>query len=339
MYERTIRRRFWALLGRGLSVAANSRELKISRQTAYNWKRSGGGPGGRKGRVRYGPRRGPGSVLDPFREWIGSRLSAYPELSAVRLFSEIRDAGYAGGYDLVKRHVREVRPRPRVEPVVRFETPPGLQGQVDFAKFRLPWGKRHALLVVLGYSRLLWFQFYRRETMEVLMRGLESAFAYFGGVPRELLFDQMKSVVIEDRRASGGELLRNAEFLRFASHWGFRVRACRPYRAQTKGKVERPVGYIRKGFFYGREFASDGDLNDRALRWLSVTANARVHATLKEVPAERFEEERAVLGALAGRPYAGIVPALPASVAAPAARSVRVERRSLRAYALSERVS
>ena len=135
-------------------MAAISRELGISRQTAYNWRRSGRGDRKREGRVRYGPRRGPGSVLDPYRAWLGSRLSEYPELSAVRLFAEIREAGYPGGYDLVKRHVREVRPRPRVEPVVRFETPPGLQGQVDFAKFRLPWGKRHALLVVLGYSRL-----------------------------------------------------------------------------------------------------------------------------------------------------------------------------------------
>ena len=112
---------------------------------------------------------------------------------------------------------------------------------MDFAEFRLPWGKRHALLVVLGYSRLMWLQYYERQTMAVVMEGLELAFRYFRGVPSELLFDQMKAVIVEDNRNSGGQLVENPEFVRFAAHWGFRIRACRPYRAQTKGKVERPV--------------------------------------------------------------------------------------------------
>ena len=147
--------------------------------------------------------------MDPYKDLIAYRLREYPRLSAVRLFAEIREAGYPGGYDLVKRYVREVRPRPVEEPAVRFETAPGRQGQVDFAQFRLPWGKRYALLLVLGYSRLLWFQFYARQTMAVLMRGLEAAFVYVGGVPWELLFDQMKAVIIEDQRAAAelfGEL-------------------------------------------------------------------------------------------------------------------------------------
>ena len=119
---------------------------------------------------------------------------------------------------------------------MRFETAPGRQGQVDFAHFRLPWGKRYALIVVLGYSRLLWVQFYTRQTMKALMHGLESSFSYFGGVPRELLFDQMKAVVIEDGRYDDGALVENPEFMRYAYHWNFRIRACRPCRAQTKGK-------------------------------------------------------------------------------------------------------
>ena len=158
-----------------------------------------------------------------------------------------------------------VRPRPPVAPVVRFETPPGYQGQVDFGTFALPWGRRHALLIVLGYSRLLWLQFFPRQTMAVLIRGLEAAFTSFGGVPQELLFDQMRSVVTADGRPDAGGLVMNAEFLRFAEHWGFRARACRPYRAQTKGKVERPIRYCRQSFFYGRTFVGDDDLN-RSLR-------------------------------------------------------------------------
>ena len=126
-----------------------------------------------------------------------------------------------GGYSRVRDYVRAVRPREPTESVVRFETPAGRQGQVDFATFTLPWGRRHALVVVLSHSRLLGLCFYRRQTMAVLTDGLERAFARFGGVPKELLFDQMRAVVLSDQRVGGGELVLNAEFLRFAAHWGF----------------------------------------------------------------------------------------------------------------------
>ena len=127
-----------------------------------------------------------------------------------------------------------MRPQEPLDPVVRFETPAGRQGQVDFGRFVLPWGCRYALVVVLSYSRLLWLRFYRAQTMAVLTEGLETAFERFGGVPEEPLFDQMRAVVLSDDRCSGGELILNTEFLRFAAHWGFRVRSCRPYRARTK---------------------------------------------------------------------------------------------------------
>ena len=107
---------------------------------------------------------------------------------------------------------------------MRFETPAGRQGQVDFATFTLPWGRRHALVMVLSYSRLLWLRFYRRQTMAVLIEGLESAFGWLGGVPQELLFDQMRAVALSDGRVGGGELVLNADFLQFAAHWGFRPR-------------------------------------------------------------------------------------------------------------------
>ncbi len=184
---------------------------------------------------------------------------------------------------------------PQRQPIVRFETARGRQGQVDFAHFRLPWGKRYALIVVLGYSRLLWVQFYTRQTMKALMHGLESSFSYFGGVPSELLFDQMKAVVIEDGRYDDGALVENPEFMRYAYHWNFRIRACRPYRAQTKGKVERPIRYLRESFFYGSTFTSDDDLNAQALHWLETEANVRSHGTLKEPPLDRFKRERLLL--------------------------------------------
>jgi hypothetical protein len=149
----------------------------------------------------------------------------------------------------------------------------------------------------------------------------------------------MKSVILKDRRPAGGKLLENAEFLRFAAHWGFRIRACRPYRARTKGKVERPIGYVRGNLLYGREFLGDADLAAQAERWLEHTANARVHGTTGVVPRERFEQdERAALLPLAPRPYRALLPLPPTrTLCATAAHRLHplltVERRPLRAYA------
>jgi transposase len=230
-----------------------------------------------------------------------------------------------------------VRPLPAPEPVIRFETPAGRQAQVDFARCRFDWGVRYALLVVLGYSRLLWCRFYPRQDMATLIDGLEEAFGYFGGVPQELLFDQMKAVITRDLRLEGGALVRNAEFLRFAHHWGFTPRACRPYRAQTKGKVERPVRYLRGNFVYGRTFLHDADLDHQRHLWLDRVANVRVHGTTRERPRDRFDrEEQFLLQPVARRRYTSLILERP-SPTIPLRRSpwavVTVEKRSLAAYA------
>jgi transposase len=335
MYGREQRVLLRHYLERGLSKADVARELGISRRTVYHWIASG-----QLDRelddaaVRYAPRPPVARKIDPFRGIIDARLSEFPRLSATRLLEEIRATGYAGGYTQLKEYVRGVRPAPPPDPVVRFETPPGHQAQVDFAEFHLPWGKRFALLVVLGYSRLLWLQFYNRQTMAVLMHGLEDAFAFFGGVPAELLFDQMKSVIIDDERATGGRLLENAEFARFAAHCGFRIRACRPYRAKTKGKVERPIGYVRQGFFYARSFLNDADLNAQALSWATQTANVRVHRTTGERPLVRFDrDERVLLRPLPLKRYRSLI-LTPTTQKTPASYPGRlsVERRPLAWY-------
>ena len=248
-------------LEHGTTKSALARRLGVSRDTIHRWIRDGdldrdldATP------VEYGPRRPVPTKLDRYRSILETRLAAYPALSAVRLLEEIRAAGYTGGYSQLTTLVRQLRPAPSPEAVVRFETPAGHQAQVDFAEFQFPWGKRYALLVVLGYSRLLWCRFGLRQDMRTLLTGLEDAFLAFGGVPRELLFDQMKAVITRDLRLHGGTLVHNLEFLRFAHHWGFTPRACRPYRAQTKGKVERPVRYVRENLVYGRTFLNDADL-------------------------------------------------------------------------------
>lgn len=324
-------------LEQGLTKTELAERFGMSRQTIHRWIRDG-----ELSRdldvetVKYGPRPRVSTKLDPYKGIIQERLAEYPELTAVRLLAEIKAAGYPGGYTQLKAYVSTVRPRPPQEPVVRFETAPGHQGQVDFADFRLPWGKRYALLAVLGYSRQLWLRFYPRKTMAHVFEGLEAAFASFGGVPSELLFDQMKAVITQDERAAGGRVTENAEFLRFAHHWSFRVRACRPYRAKTKGKVERPVSYVRSSFFYGRTFTSDADLNAQAQNWLDTVANVRIHGTLKERPVDRLERELGKLGPLAHRPYRSYVLAPAVKTAKPTSTQVLhvdVQRRPLETYA------
>ena len=325
-------------LEQGASKSALAQQLGVSRDTIHRWIRDGEldrdldeEP------VRYGPRRSVATKLDAYKAIIETRLAAYPALSAVRLLAEIRAAGYTGGYTQLTAFLRHVRPTPAPEPVIRFETPAGRQAQVDFARFEFAWGVRYALLVVLGYSRLLWCRFSPRQDMRTLIDGLEDAFRYFGGVPQELLFDQMKAVITRDLRLHGGALVHNLEFLRFAHHWRFTPRACRPYRAQTKGKVERPVRYLRDNFVYGRTFLNDADLEEQRRGWLDEIANVRVHGTTGERPCDRFDrDERLVLQPLAPQPYRSLVlaeaPARPR--AAPTPRPlVAVEKRPLAAYA------
>ena len=327
-------------LEEGLTKTAAAKRLGVSRRTLSRWIRDGELDRDLDEAVRYRQRPPVPRKLDPYRAIIDARLEAYPKLSAVRLLDEIRAAGYVGGYTQLKQLVRRVRPRPPEEPLIRFETAPARQAQVDFADFQFGWGKRYALLVVLGYSRLLWVRFFTRKDMRALLDGLEEAFAWFGGVPQELLFDQMRSVITSDGRLSGEKLATNAEFVRFAAHWDFKVRACRAYRAQTKGKVERPISYVRSSFTYGREFIGDGDLDAQLRRWLGHTANVRIHRTVNEQPVVRFErDERALLQPLPLRPYHSLLidrsPRRAAQQRMPAARvpEVMVERRPLSQYA------
>ena len=334
MHRRETRVLLRHYLEQGVSKSELAKRFGISRRTVYHWIETGQLERDLDSHeVRYRSRPPVPTRLDPYKPIIQARLEAFPLLTAQRLFEELRTADYPGGYTQLKEYVRQVRPHAPVDPVVRFETPPGYQGQVDFGTFQLPWGRRYALLVVLGYSRLLWMRFYARQTLTTLIRGLESAFEFFGGVPQELLFDQMRSVVLSDERLGGSGLIMNAEFVRFSAHWGFRARACRPYRARTKGKVERPIRYVRESFFYGRTFLNDEDLNTQSEHWLQRICNTRGHRTLGEAPQARFErDERARLGALAMRPYPQFT--LPSPVVPLRARKrIEVQRRPLSVYA------
>ena len=191
MYMREKRVLLRHYLEQGVAKAELARRLCVSRRTIYHWIGTGqlerdldAEP------VRYRPCPPVPTKLDPYRGIITARLETFPALTAQRLFDEVRAAGYPGGYTQVKAYVRQVRPRPPVAPVVRFETPPGYQGQVDFGTFALPWGRRHALLIVLGYSRLKVESPQHEERREkarcLTAREMEEKTQRHGGLDREV---------------------------------------------------------------------------------------------------------------------------------------------------------
>ena len=203
--------------------------------------------------------------------------------------------GYKGGYTNVTNYLREVRAAGAVPFERRFETLPGVQAQVDFAEFQAafasepgPARKIHLFTLVLGHSRWLWGRFCYRQNLPTVLRMQIEAFEAIGGVPQEILYDRMKTAVLDER---DGVVFYNPSLVSLLQHYGASPRACRPYRAKTKGKVERPYRYVRQDFFLGREFQDLHDLNARFSEWLEQTANVRVHGTTRRVPAEMLAEE------------------------------------------------
>ena len=206
------------------------------------------------------------------------------------LLREITDRGYAGGISQLKAWLAPMK-RTEPEPVVRFETPPGKQMQADFTHVRRGRDPLIALVATMGYSRATFVKFAAREDAATLCSGLREAFDYFGGVPEHVLFDNTKAVVIE-RDAYGPGLHRwNDELKALAESCGFTPRLCRPYRAKTKGKVERPFRYIREDFFLGRSFRSRDDLNDQFRQWPDQVATVRTPPTTPPALSAHFPQE------------------------------------------------
>jgi len=284
----------------GLSPTAIARQLGIDRKTVRKYIALGLEP------PAYGPRTPRPKATDAF---LRERLGSYPGLTAVRLWRELRERGFGGGYTGVKRTVQELRPDHPVQPFeVRFETPPGVQGQVDFARFEVvftdePGTKRIVWLfsMVLGYSRLIWARFAMHQDLATVLRCHVAAFQALGGAPREILYDRMKTAVLGED--ADGLIVYNRSLLDMARHFGFQPKACRSYRPKTKGKVERPFRYIREDFFLARSFRNLDDLNLQLRHWLDTVANPRVHATTQQVVNEAFAEERLALVQLPLVPY------------------------------------
>src|SRR6266480_4934119 len=274
----------------GLTVSAIARELGVDRKTVRRCIARGLEP------PVYGPRKPRKRLIDAFVPYLRERVTAYPGLTGRRLWRELGERGYQGGYTAVTDELRDIRPASLPTFEVRFETPPGDQAQVDFAQFQVvfadePTETRIVWLFsfVLGYSRLIWARFVLHQDMQTVLRCHMAAFAAMGGVPHEILYDRMKTAVIGE---AGGSIVYNCALIDFARHHAFQPKACRPYRAKTKGKVERPYRYIREDFFLARSFRNLDDLNGQLRHWLDTVCQsscARHHAARRQRGLRRGE--------------------------------------------------
>lgn len=290
----------------GLSISAIARKLGLDRKTVRKHLE-----GGVTAPV-YGPRTPRARLLEAFEPYLHERILAFPDLSGRRLLREIRGMGYRGGYTAVTDYLRDARPvrAPRFER--RFETPAGRQGQVDFAQFRVEFADEPGVVrivwlftMVLGHSRWLWGRFCATQDLQTVMRCHIDAFSAMDGAPQELLYDRMKTAVISED--AEGVITYNSSLVALLTHYGALPRACRPYRAKTKGKVERPYRYVRQDFFLARTFRNMDDLNAQFEDWRTTIANPRVHATTRRVVDEHFAEERSQLTALPAIAYSAVL--------------------------------
>ena len=231
----------------GLSVSAIARQTGVDRKTIRKYIERG------LEAPAYGPRKSRSTVIDPFTAYLRERVAAFPGLSGRRLLRELRDRGYAGGYTVVTDFLRDVRPASQPGFEVRFETGPGEQAQVDFAQFQVvftdePLTPRIVWLfsMVLGHSRLIWARFAMHQDLPTVLRCHVAALEAIGGAPREILYDRMKTAVIGEGDAGG--IVYNRALLDLARHYGFHPRACKPYRAKTKGSVANFCKVCRKSY-------------------------------------------------------------------------------------------
>jgi transposase len=278
-----------ALHRQGLSDRAIARKLKVHRNTVKKYLQEGQN-------FRLPSIRQPASILSPYYPVIDDFLND-DDYRATWIYERIRQLGYAGGYDTVKHHVRSIKQKLRRQAFIRSETIPGLQGQMDWADFQISCPNDsgftvYLFVLVLGCSRAMYAELVDRCTLQAFMDAHIHAFHYLGGIPMEMLYDNMKQVVIG---RTDGKANFNVEFTHFAHHYSFKPKACPPGSPWVKGKVERPVDYIREAFWRGYAFTTLEQANRDLLKWLAETANRRVHGTHRQAVDMRWQQERASL--------------------------------------------
>lgn len=245
-----------------------------------------------------------GSCLDDFKPYVKDRHEKF-DLSAVRLLAEIQPLGYTGSLRTLRRYIQEleVGVSAAARATVRFETPPGRQGQVDWAEcgsFVDAQGNVHplyAFVFVLGYSRMLFVCFTASMQLPTLMRCHMEAFEFFGGIPQSILYDNMGQVRLPHSKQL------HPEFVDFAAHYGYSIKTHRVRRPRTKGKCERMVSYLKDSFLNGRSFVDHADVNAQAIHWLGAVANVRIHETTGERPIDLLAAEKEHL-----TPFCSVVP-------------------------------
>jgi transposase len=291
----------------GASVRAIARELGIARQSVQRVldrvaaERTGQA---QLANVPPAPKRRP-SQLDSYEPLLRELLTRYPDMTARRLFEELRQRGFTGQYTIVRQRVGLLRPRPTPEPVLRFETAPGAQAQMDYGVYDIDFsqeGRRRVYLFnyLLAYSRRAYLRFVDAQDFTTTIREHVRAFSYVQGVAATCLYDNQKVVVL--RHDDDGPLY-NPRFLAFATHYGFKPWACQPRRPQTKGKSERRFHFAEISLLNGRTFHSLEHLNEVTLWWLANVADVRVHGETKQTPLERYAADQAHLIALPAQPY------------------------------------
>jgi transposase len=274
----------------GMSVSGISRDLDLDRKTVRSALK-------RRAWAPYRRKAASSTLLEAHQAWLAERAPKV-HYSARILYQELtRERGFGGCYETVKLAVRPLRAEATLAGLTqrRFETAPGEQAQCDWGQVTVPLGgqrvKLHIFVMTLGYSRRGFALGFEGERMPDLLAAHEAAFAYFGGRCEQLLYDRMRTVVLGMGRDAAGKARLNSTFAAFATHWGFTVRLCQPYRAQTKGKVESGVKYVKRNFVPGRAFRDLEDFNAQLLAWQREIADLRVHGTTHEQPIVRFAEE------------------------------------------------
>jgi transposase len=279
---------------RGEGIKRIARELGVDRKTVKRWLRLGSW---QPRQVRHLLR-----PIDQFVEFIRQRA---PEVgwNGVVLHRELAGLGFSGSYQQVRRFLKPYRAQRRWSELatVRFETEPGEQAQVDYGQLQVWIGEQpetvHLFVFTLGYSRRLFTRGYHNERLATLLDGHERAFRWFGGVTFTCLYDNPRTLVLG---RSENQVLWHPLFEDFARYYGFSPRACQPYRARTKGKVESGVKYVKRNALAGRRFSSWEELNGWLERWSTEVADLRVHGTTHERPIDRFAREQ--LTPLGSRP-------------------------------------
>jgi transposase len=247
------------------------------------------------------------SRIDPYRPFILATLEKFPTLTAARLHAMVRERGYVGGPSHFRLLVAAMRPRPAAEAYLRLRTLPAEQAQVDWGHFgHLQIGRARrslmAFVMVLSHSRMVFLRFFLDARMDSFLRGHSLAFIAFGGVPRVLLYDNLKSAVLE---RVGDAIRFNPALLALAGHYRFEPRPVAPARGNEKGRVERAIRYVRNSFFAGREFTGLDDLNAQAATWcLGTAADRRWREDSATSVRQAFEAERGRLLALPGNEFA-----------------------------------